>query len=134
MVIHQNKLATTFFFEEEKILHSEYAGRVIIDLAFNHLVQIVNFYRANEVLGSVIDLSKLHGSFARVFEYLNDSYYPSAVASGLRCQAFVVSEDLMIANLGFRLTNLAEKFNVNSMVCTDRKEANDWVKRNVALS
>lgn len=131
MIIAQNKSATTFFNREEKILISEYKGRVKIDLALEHLEQIVNFYTKNEVRGSVADLSKLHGSFAKVTDYLIASYYPAAAKSGLQCQAYVVSKDLIIENLGFRLNGLAVKFNIESIVGTSRIEAEKWVRSNI---
>jgi hypothetical protein len=128
MIITENKLATTFFDEEEKILRSVYKGRVKIDLALEHLVHLVNFYKSNKVKGSIADLSQLHGSFARVMSYLVDSYYPAAVKSGLQCQAYVVSEDLMISNLGFKLNDLAATFNIKSEVFIDNNEAEKWIK------
>jgi len=131
MIIAENKLATTFFNSEEKILVSEYKGRVKIDLALEHLAQLVSFYDKNEVRGSVADLSKLHGSFAKVTDYLVASYYPTAAKNGLICQAYVVSKDLIIENLGFRLNGLANKFNIKSIVGTSRIDAEKWVRSNI---
>lgn len=127
MIIVQNKLATTTFYEEEKKLVSVYKGRVIIDLALEHLANVVDFYRTNSVNGSVADLHKLLGSYAKVMDYLVESYYPAAVKSGLKIQAYVVSEDLINENLGLRLDGLAAKFGIKSSVFTNRKEAEDWV-------
>jgi len=131
MIIAKNALVTTYFNSEEKILLSEYEGRVKIDLALEHLAELVNFYNHNEVRGSVADLSKLHGSFAKVTDYLVTSYYPAASKSGLQCQAYVVSKDLIIENLGFRLNALANKFNIKSIVGTSRDNAEKWVQNNI---
>lgn len=134
MIIAENKLARTFFFSEEKFLISEYKGRVKIDLALEHLAQVVSFYDKYEVKGSIADLSKLHGSFAKVTDYLVASYYPAAAKSGLQCQAYVVSKDLIIENLGFRLNGLANKFNIRSIVGTSRMDAEKWVRANIKIT
>lgn len=127
MIIAQNKLATTTFFDEKKKLVSLYKGRVNIDLALEHLANVVEFYHSNSVNGSVADLHKLVGSYAKVMDYLVESYYPAAVKSGLKIQAYVVSQDLINENLGFRLDGLAAKFGILSSVFTSRKEAETWV-------
>ena len=131
VIIAENKLVTTFFNSEEKILVSEYKGRVKIDLALEHLAQLVRFYDENEVKGSVADLSKLHGSFAKVTDFLTTSYYPAGSKSGLQCQAYVVSNDLIIENLGFQLNALASKFGIRSIVGTSRIDAEKWVRANI---
>lgn len=128
MVITKNKLASTSFNESDGILTSVYKGRVKIDLALEHLANVVDFYNSNKVNGSVADLSQLVGSFAKVIDYLVESYYPSAVKSGLKVQAYVVSEDLIIENLGFKLDGLAATFNIKSAVFTNRSKAEEWVK------
>lgn len=128
MVVTQNTLASTSFNESERILTSVYKGRVKIDLALEHLANVVDFYNSNKVNGSVADLSQLVGSFAKVIDFLIESYYPSAVKSGLKIQAYVVSEDLIIENLGLRLDNLAASFNIKSAVFTSRSKAEEWVK------
>ena len=128
MVITENKLASTSYYETEKMLISVYKGRVNINLALEHLANVVEFYTKNTVYGSVADLSQLHGSFAKVIDYLVESYYPSAVKSGLKIQAYVVSEDLIIENLGFKLDKLASEFNIKSAVFNSRKQAETWVK------
>ncbi|MCB0496253.1 MAG: hypothetical protein KDC79_08955 [Cyclobacteriaceae bacterium] len=128
MIIAQNKLATSTFNDDIKLLISVYKGRVNIDLALEHLANVVEFYLTNSVKGSVADLHQLLGSYAKVFDYLVEAYYPAAVKSGLKIQAYVVSQDLINENLGFRLDDLASRFGIKSAVFTSRKEAENWVK------
>lgn len=128
MIIAQNKLATTTFYPDIKLLISVYKGRVKIDLALEHLANVVEFYITNSVNGSVADLHQLLGSYAKVMDYLVESYYPAAVKSGLKIQAYVVSQDLINENLGGRLDELASKFGIKSAVFSDRKQAEAWVK------
>jgi len=61
---------------------------------------------------------------------MKSTYYPSAVKSGLKCQGFVVSEDLIINNLSSKLQGMATSFNLESNVFSDRKKAEEWVKSN----
>ncbi|MCF6359477.1 MAG: hypothetical protein L3J29_01800 [Cyclobacteriaceae bacterium] len=131
MIIARNKLGTTFYYKEEMVLLSVYKGRISIDVGLEHLASIVEFYKSNEVLGSVVDIKKMYGSFAKIFEYMKTTYYPFSLKSGLKCQAFVVSEDLIINNLSSKLQGLATSFNLESKVFQDRTKAMAWVKSNI---
>ena len=128
MIIAKNNLATTSYDKENKVLVSVYDGRVRISLALEHLANIVEFYKNNEVIGSVVDVKEVHGSFAKVFEYMKESYYPIAIENGLKSQVYVVSEDLIVANLGSKLKGLATSFKLKSEVFSDRAEAEKWLK------
>lgn len=56
MIIAKNKLGTTYYHKEDKILVSVYKGRAVISLALEHLANIVEYYKENKVLGAVVDL------------------------------------------------------------------------------
>ncbi len=131
MIIAQNKLGTTVYHKEEKMLISVYKGRITIGLALEHLESIVEFYKNNEVLGSVVDIKEMYGSFAKIFEYMQNTYYPNAVKSGLKCQGFVVSKDLIINNLSSKLKKMATSFNLESKVFNEREESMIWTKSNL---
>jgi len=131
MIIAQNSLGTTYFHREDKVLISVYKGRIDIEVGLEHLADIVEFYKNNEVIGSVVNIKEMYGSFAKIFEYMKESYYPAAVKSGLRCQGFVVSEDLIINNLSSKLSGMATSFKLKSKVFADRNKAEDWVKSNI---
>ena len=131
MIVAQNKLGTTVFLPEEKILVSVYKGRAITKLALEHLAMIVEFYKSNKVLGAVIDLKEVHGSFVNVFGYMKKKLIPIAVKSGLKCQVYVLSEDLITNNLGIKLKEMSISFNLMSEVFSDRDEAKKWVILNV---
>lgn len=127
MIIAQNKLATTTFNPDTKLLISVYKGRVNIEWALEHLAKVVEFYNSNLVNGSVADLHQLLGSYAKVLDYLVESYYPAAVKSGLKIQAYVVSQDLINENLGVKLDGLASKFEIKSAVFNNRQQGEAWV-------
>ncbi len=128
MIIAQNKLGTTVYNKNNKMLVSVYKGRITIGLALEHLASIVEFYKNNEVLGSVVDIKEMYGSFAKIFEYMKETYYPVAIKSGLKCQGFVVSEDLIVNNLSSKLKEMATLFNLKSKVFSERDEAEAWIK------
>ena len=89
LTVTQNELATTSFIIDKKVLISVYKGRAKTSLILEHLTNIANFYKSNEVHGSIVDLTELFGSFAKVFKFMTDTYYPNAVKSGLKSQIFV---------------------------------------------
>ncbi len=128
MIIAQNEIAVTRFFDENNLLVSEYKGRVKIELVIEHLSKIIDFYKAssNKQFRSVVDVSMVLGSFAKVFAFLDDEYYPIAAKCGLSCQAYVASDDLIIKNLSARLEIMASKFNIKSNVFHSWEEAKIW--------
>lgn len=133
MIIAKNDMGTTSFHKDESLLVSNYIGRVKLDLVVEHLSNIIIFYQNNpgSVKRSVVDISKVLGSFAKVLEFLEENYYIEAVRSGLKCQAYVASEDLIIKNLSVRLEMLALKFNIKSKVFSSLEEAKIWVKETI---
>ena len=133
MIIAKNDMGTTYFHKDESLLVSNYIGRVKLDLVVEHLSNIIIFYQNNpgRVKKSVVDISKVLGSFAKVLEFLEKKYYTAAVDNGLKCQAYVASEDLMIKNLSARLEMLASKFNIKSKVFCSLEEAKSWAKETI---
>ena len=55
MIIAQNKFASTFYFREGKMLVSVYKWRAINGLILEHLADIAEFYKKNQVLSSVVE-------------------------------------------------------------------------------
>ncbi|MCF6351760.1 MAG: hypothetical protein L3J06_02010 [Cyclobacteriaceae bacterium] len=128
MIISQNKLAITYFNKEDKVLVSVYKGRAVVKLALEHLQSIVGFYEKNEVHGSIVYVKGVYGSYSKILGYMKDFYCPVAIKSGLKCQGFVVSEDLIVNNLSLKIKEMATLFNLKSKVFSERREAEAWVK------
>lgn len=76
----------------------------------------------------MVDVSTVLGSFAKVLAFLESDYYPVAIKNGLKVQAYVASDDLIIKNLSARLEMMASMFNIKSDVFKTRDEAEEWVK------
>ncbi len=121
-------MGVTNFLKEERLLISIYTGLVDINLVIEHLKKIIEFYKKNEVKGSVVDISKVLGSFAKILAFLEKNYYPVAIKSGLKVMVFVASDDLIIRNLSTRLEMMASMFNIESKVFKTKDEAEEWVK------
>ena len=119
MIIAKNKLGTTSYLPREKMLISVYKGRFEIDLALEQLAKIAEFYKNNHVIGSVVDVKQLYGSFVKIFPYMKDTLNPIAIKSGLKYQVYVLSEDLIVKNLGIKLKKMATSFNLTSEVFTN---------------
>ncbi len=127
MIIAKNKLVTSTFYKEDQMLISVYKGRMSIELARDQAESLLDFYQNNWVVRSVIDISKLYGSFAKLIEYYKMGY-PTAVKSGLKCLAYVVSEDIMSNNLTAKMTYMANSFGVETNVFNSLEDATQWVK------
>jgi len=132
VIIAQNKLATTTFIKKESILISEYKGRVNIDLALSHLQEVKEFHLKHNVKAAIVDIKNLYGSFAKVYGYIDDSF-PEIIASGLKYSAYVLSEDLIIANLGEKLKETAAAYKLESEVFSFQEAAIQWAKESLKL-
>lgn len=122
-------MGVTSFYKKEKLLISTYsAGEVDSDLVIEHLRELIAFYKKNEILKSVVDVSEVLGSFAKIMAFLESDYYPVAIKNGLKAQAYITTDDLMRKNLSLRLEMMASMFNVQSNVFKTRIEGEKWVK------
>lgn len=128
MIIVENKHVLSTFSEDQKILISVFKGRVDIDLLLDHLSNSVSFYNNYNVIGSVADISQVHGSFVKIMDFMKETYYPAAIKSGVKCAAYVISKDLINSHLGVKLELIASSFNIKSAVFSELSEAEDWVR------
>ena len=128
MIVVKDKIGLTEYLEDKKLIISTYKGIVESDLSFSHLSKVVAFYKVNEVKGAVIDLQNLYGSFVRVMEYLTESFYPIASKSGLKAQAYILKDDLIIKNMAEKLKILGKKFNIEARTFSNKEEALKWIE------
>ena len=127
MVIVEDYLGITKFQKKKKLIESTYKGRVDKDMSFDHLAKVVDFYSNNEVNAAIIDLRQLYGSFAKVMEYLSGSFYPVAVKSGLKAQAFILHDDLIIKHLTEKLEVITANFGIMARIFNTKEEAQEWL-------
>lgn len=129
MIITKNKLVTSYYDGDNKIISSVYAGRVNIELAVEHSENLLVFLVSNEVYGMVFDLRKLYGSFVKMLEYYK-GIYPITIKSGLTCIAYVSSDDIITNNLILKFQKMGTSFNVKTAVFDKYEEAKKWVTEN----
>lgn len=110
------------------MLISTYKGRVNIELAMQQAYKVYSFYQSNTVERSIIDISKVFGSFAKLLTAY-EKFYPVAVESGLRKVAYVHSNAIMVKNLIDKLREIASKFGVTTEVFLSFEEAKSWIAR-----
>lgn len=126
MVISKNKFASSFYHSDKKTIVSVYKGRVNYDLAVEQAETLLDFYRNNEVEASLIDVSKMYGSFVKLMDYYKEGF-PIAVQSGLKRVAYVVSDDIITANQITKMELMASKFNVETRIFKTQQLAKDWL-------
>ncbi len=105
---------------------SVYKGRVNYDLAAEQAETLLDFYRNNEVEASLVDVSKMYGSFVKLMDYYKEGF-PLAVQSGLKRVAYVVSDDIITANQITKMELIASKFNVETRIFKTQELAKDWL-------
>ncbi|MCB0496251.1 MAG: hypothetical protein KDC79_08945 [Cyclobacteriaceae bacterium] len=127
MIVAKDKLGVTTYFEDKKLIESTYKGRVDMSMSFDHLNKVAKFYETHEIRGAIIDLRELFGSFVKVMDYLLETFYPIAQKSGIKAQALVVTDDLIMKSLSGKLQNLASEFNITARVFNSREEAEEWM-------
>lgn len=64
-----------------------------------HLENGQRFSQDHVILGALVDLRKLRGSYIKLFDLLENEVYPKLKSRGLQTQAFIISDDLLIANV-----------------------------------
>lgn len=128
MILAQNDFGTTFFEEENRILQEHFRGRFNIDLLTDHFEAIENFLESNNAKGSIVDIGKVYGSFYKILEYVENSYFPTLEKSGIRYQAYIIADDLMIKNLIGKVEKLSFQFNIEIKIFYDIEIANTWLQ------
>lgn len=128
-LIFSNKMGDIYYFPERKILSTVYNGLVEYDL-FAEIIKVVNETAKNEgIHGALADVSKLRGSFHRLLQYMEDIGFPHLVDYGLRVQAQVISDDLMMKNLISKVNEILTSLGVKHKTFEDQEEGYKWFSR-----
>ena len=95
MIIYKDKISTIEYdVDSENITYNEH-GFAKKELLIEQLKAVLEFSKTHRVASSIADFRKLQGSFKNIFDYLNTEYYPALKAQGLKCKAFIISEDII---------------------------------------
>lgn len=133
MILEQNNFGISSFDKKKGILQEQFRGRFNIDMLTDHFEAIDNFLKSNKAKGSIVDIGKVYGSFYKILEYVELAYFPTLERSGIRYQAYIISEDLMIQNLINRVKELSTQFNIEIQIFYDRELANSWLQEKLKI-
>jgi hypothetical protein len=135
IVVTDNKLCYSVYQPEHKILFSSFNGVVTLPenrkLFQEHLERGTEFSKNHEIIGVLVDFRKLHGSYMKYFNYLENKGYLALKDNGFSYEAFVISDDLIIKNITHKLVELLNRLGIKAKIFTDIKEAENWLLRKV---
>lgn len=127
MLVAKDTIGESVFDETQKRLVSTYHGRANKQVALQHLQKVSLFYEQNKVHTTLIDLRNLYGSFLKYMDYLESSFYPMAQKSGLRAQALVITDDLIIKNMSKKLEAISSAYSIQVRTFATSEEAIEWL-------
>lgn len=96
-----------------------------------HLENGQRFSRNHEILAALVDLRNLRGSYIKLFDLLENEVYPKMKSRGLQTQAFIISDDLLIANVTDKLMEMFARLEITAQIFTDIEEAKIWLEDKV---
>ena len=131
VLITDNKSCYSIYEPVNKWIHSTFKGIVNYQLIMEHLQNGQRFSQKHEILGALVDLRKLRGSYYKLFDYLENEAYPKLKSRGLNTQAFVISDDLITAHVTGKLMDMFARLDMKAKVFTNFDEAKIWLKEKI---
>jgi hypothetical protein len=131
MLIHENAISKTYYDPGTHLLTLEFYGLMQRDLGLEQIEKILKFIEDKEVWGAVADITRLRGSFIKIFETLRKNYYPAVGKKGHKCKAIVVSDDIITEHLAAKLKDLIYEFDMEVQIFKDREKADHWLLQTV---
>lgn len=130
-IVTDNKLCYSVFRPVEKILITTFKGVVNYALMREHMENVLHFSENNQVLGALVDFRLIRGSYFKIFDHLEKEIYPKLKSRGFNILAFVISDDLLTANVTEKLKDVLQKQNSNIKLYSSLDEAMNWLEKNV---
>ncbi len=129
MIIYTDKISTIEYDEESQNI--TYLGRGFAnkDLFIDQLKAVIEFSKTSKVTSTIADLRRLQGSFKNIFDYLHNEYYPALKSQGLKCKAFIISEDIISTYLTNELVKDLNKRGIDAAIFSTTKAAGQWVQQ-----
>lgn len=129
MIIYKDKISTIEYdAESQNITYLEH-GFAKKELLIDQLRAVMKFSKTAPVTSTIADYRKLQGSFKNIFEYLNQEYYPALKSQGLKCKAFIISEDIISNYLTNELVKDLKKQGIDAAIFSNRKSAGNWISQ-----
>ncbi len=129
MIIYKDKISTIEYdVDSENITYNEH-GFAKKELLIEQLKTVMEFSKTNHIASSIADFRRLQGSFKNVFEYLNTEYYPALKSQGMKCKAFIISEDIISTYLTNELVKDLRKQGIDAAIFSNTASAGSWVSQ-----
>ncbi len=127
MIIYKDKISTIEYDPESQNITYNERGFAKKELLINQLKAVMEFSKENRIASSIADYRRLQGSFKNVFEYLNTEYYPALKSQGMKCKAFIISEDIISTYLTNELVKDLKKQGIDAAIFSNTASAGNWV-------
>lgn len=134
MIIYKDKISTIEYDEKSQNITYLEHGFAKKELLIQQLRTVIEFSKTNHVTSAIADFRKLQGSFKNVFEYLNTEYYPALKSQGLKCKAFVISEDIISTYLTNELVKDLKKQGIDAAIFSNTSSAGNWINQQTKLA
>jgi hypothetical protein len=131
VLITDNKSCYSVYEPENKWIYSTFKGIVNYKLIMEHLQNGQRFSQNHEILGALVDLRTLRGSYLKLFDYLENEAYPNLQSRGLNTQAFIISDDIITAHVTGKLMEMFVRLNIKAEIFTDIEQGRAWLQRHV---
>lgn len=131
MIIFENKISIIEYdAERENVTYVE-AGIPKKGLLIEQLKAVMEFSKTAAVTSIIADLRRQQGSFKSAFDFLDTKYYPALKARGLKCKAFILTEDIINNFLVNELVGDLKKHEIIAAIFSDLESATEWVSKQV---
>ena len=131
VLITDNKSCYSVYEPENKWIYSTFKGIVNYKLIMEHLQNGQRFSENHEILGALVDLRTLRGSYLKLFDYLEKEAYPNLKSRGLNTQAFIISDDIITTHVTGKLMEILTRLNIKAEIFTDIEQGRAWLQRHV---
>jgi hypothetical protein len=123
--IYENSFGKAFYEKENKIVHESYSGVVNPGLAMEVIQSVKAFSENNTVLGDIINLTDVRGTFTGINEYLSKEFFPILIKRGCVAFAMVLSNDIFTE---FAANSLVKKLGAAEVqLFNNLNEGEKWV-------
>ena len=128
VIISNNNHVHSTYYADDCTLSTEYKGVFNKSIALEHFHTVEKFAQTQPILGVITNLSKLGGSYNSILEYLEDEGFPKIKKLGLKAEAFIISDDIIIKHLTEKLVQIIKNSGIKVNICQSHQEAKEWLQ------
>ncbi len=133
MIIYTDKISTIYYDKDNQNITYLENGLAKQELLMEQLKIVLEFSKTNKVSSVIADFRKMYGSFQNLFKFLDEVYYPTLKSRGLKCKAFILSEDIINKHLTNKLLIGLSKLGISAAIFSDTESAVKWVEQHNKL-